>query len=209
MWYLKFRNILLALSVNRKMQCKVSPQSQTRSQSKMLESKRKASKSELGSQCISLDDLMKAEKAIVMFCQHQSYPEEMAKLAKTKFVGKGLGRNSTIYKLDPVLENGVLRVGGRLSKAAMPEEAKRPIILPKYIHVSTLILRHIHEQLGHGGRNHVLSQLRKRFWIVNANSAARKVISKCVVCRCVRGRIGEQKMADLPKERLEADLLAM
>ncbi|XP_059931369.1 uncharacterized protein LOC132474599 [Gadus macrocephalus] len=99
----------------------------TRSQSKMLESKRKASKNELGSQCISLDDLMKAEKAIVMFCQHQSYPEEMAKLAKTKFVGKGLGRNSTIYKLDPVLENGVLRVGGRLSKAAMPEEANTGI----------------------------------------------------------------------------------
>ena len=205
-WYLKLRNLLLALSVNRKMHWKVSPQSQTRSQSKMLDSKRKAGKNEPGSQCISLEDLMRAEKAIIRFCQHQSYPEEMAKLEKTKFVGKGLRRNSTIYKLDPVLEDGVLRVGGRLSKAAMPEEAKRPIILPKHIHVSTLILRHIHEQLGHGGRNHVLSQLRKRFWIVNANSAARKVISKCVVCRCVRGRIGEQKMADLPKERLEADL---
>ena len=147
---------------------------------------------------------MRAEKAIVVFYQHQSYPEEIAKLEKTEFVGKGLRRISTIYKLDPVLEDGVLRVG--LSKAAMPGDAKRPMILPEHIHVSTLILRHIHEQLGHGARNHVLSQLQERFWIVNANSAARKVISKCVVCRRVRGRIGEQKMADLPKERLEADL---
>ncbi|CAL8350958.1 unnamed protein product [Boreogadus saida] len=50
----------------------------------MLESKRKASQNELGNQCISLDDLMKAEKAIVMFCQHQSYPEEMAKHGKRR-----------------------------------------------------------------------------------------------------------------------------
>ena len=207
-WYLNLRNLLLVLSVNRKIQGKVSPHPQTRSQSKMLNSKRKAGKNKPGGQRISLDDLMKAEKAIVVFYQHQSYPEEIAKLEKTEFVGKGLRRISTIYKLDPVLEDGVLRVG--LSKAAMPGDAKRPMILPEHIHVSTLILRHIHEQLGHGGRNHVLSQLRKRCWIVNANSAACKVISKCVVRRCVcEGRIGEQKMANLPKERLEADLSAM
>ncbi|KAL2092773.1 hypothetical protein ACEWY4_012571 [Coilia grayii] len=130
----------------------------------------------LGGQCISLDDLMRAEKAIVVFYQHQRYPEELARL-KNAASGDGLSHKSTIYRLDPVLEDGVLRVGGRLSRAAMPEEAKRPMILPKDLHVSTLILRHIHEQFGHAGRNHVLSQLRKRFWIVNANSAAPKIMS--------------------------------
>ncbi|KAL2092789.1 hypothetical protein ACEWY4_012587 [Coilia grayii] len=199
-WYLKLKD-LLAFKVKRKQQnqCDVFPQ--TRSQSRMLNEEMKT----LGGQCISLDDLMRAEKAIVVFYQHQRYPEELSRL-KNAASGDGLSHKSTIYRLDPVLEDGVLRVGGRLSRAAMPEEAKRPMILPKDLHVSTLILRHIHEQFGHAGRNHVLSQLRKRFWIVNANSAAHKIMSKCVVCRRVRGNKGEQKMADLPKERLTADL---
>ena len=91
----------------------------------MLDGKMKTCKNDM--HCISLDDLIRAEKAIIMFCQHQSYPEEITKLENS--AGKGLNRKSTIYRLDPVLEDGVLRVGGRLRRAAMPEEAKRPMIL--------------------------------------------------------------------------------
>uniref|UniRef100_A0A0E9TZI9 Uncharacterized protein n=1 Tax=Anguilla anguilla TaxID=7936 RepID=A0A0E9TZI9_ANGAN len=48
----------------------------------------------------------------------------------------------------------------------MPDEAKRPMILLKDHHISTLVLCHIHEHLGHVGRNHILSQLRQKYWIV-------------------------------------------
>lgn len=54
----------------------------------------------------------------------------------------GVQKESTIYKLDPNLEAGVL--GGRLSKAAMSEETKHPVILSKDQHVSSLILKNIH-----------------------------------------------------------------
>lgn len=54
----------------------------------------------------------------------------------------------------------------------------------------------------------MLSALRKRYWITHANSACRKVISECVVCRRFQGRTGEQKMADLPVERVVPDLPA-
>lgn len=106
-----------------------------------------------------------------------------------------MSKCSNLYKLDPILEDGVLRVVGRLSKSATSDEIKHPII-PKNLHVSTLILQDIHEWIGHDGRNHVLSQLSKKYWIINGNSAFRKVISKCVICRCMKGRIGEQKMGD-------------
>lgn len=43
-----------------------------------------------------------------------------------------------------------MRVSGRLNRLVMPEEAKHPIIILKDLHISTLLLRHIHEQLGHG-----------------------------------------------------------
>lgn len=108
--------------------------------------------------------------------------------------------------MDPVLDDELIRVGGRLRKAAMPIEAKHPIILSKNHHVSNLLLHHIHDQLGHCGRNHMLSKLRQSYWIINANAAARKVISKCIVCRRYKGKMGEQKMSDLPLERITPDL---
>lgn len=88
----------------------------------------------------------------------------------------------------------------------MPEEIKCPVILPKEHHISKLIMQHVHKQLGHAGRNHMLSTLRKRYWIIKANSACRKVISECVVCRRFQGKFGEQKMSDLPMERIVPDL---
>ena len=111
------------LCVKRKSQSKVVAQPHTRSQSKILDGKMKTCRND--AHCISLNDLIRAENTIIMFCQRQRYPYEIAKLEKS--AGKGLSRKSTIYRLDPVLEDGVLRVGGRLRRAAMPEEAKRPM----------------------------------------------------------------------------------
>lgn len=74
----------------------------------------------------------------------------------------GVKGTSGLYRLVPVLKEGMLRVGGRLSQAAMPEEIKFPIILPKSSHTSTLILCDIHEKTGHGWRNHILPELRKK-----------------------------------------------
>lgn len=89
---------------------------------------------------------------------------------------------------------------------AMPEDRKHPVILPKHHHVSKLVLKHIHEQLGHRGRNHMLAKLHQRYRIPAANALARKIRSKCVFCRHLHSNLGEQKMADLPKERITPDL---
>ncbi|KAL7825869.1 hypothetical protein SRHO_G00336070 [Serrasalmus rhombeus] len=99
--------------------------------------------SKAGSMSLSVQDIEEAEEAIVKFCQSQGFPQEMASLHN----GKSVDRKSSIFKLDPVLDRGILRVGGRLSKMAMPEEQKHPAILPKGHHVSKLLLRHIHQQV--------------------------------------------------------------
>lgn len=158
-WFLKFKNILCLLTAKRKEIQATCVNKDIQSQNKVC-NEIKAFKTSLCGQSICLDDLCKAEKSIVEFCQKQRYSEEMSRIKKTSLVGKRLKRFSSLYKLDPVMDDGVLRVGGRLDKSAMPEETKQPIILPKDIHISTLILQHIHEQLGHAGRNHVLSHLR-------------------------------------------------
>lgn len=101
-----------------------------------------------------------------------------------------------------VLQDGVLTVGGRLSRSAMPAQAA---ILPKNHHVTQLIIRQIHENTGHSGRNYTLSHLRQRYWVPSANAAIRKLVAKCVVCRGLSGSRGEQHMADLPVDRVTPD----
>ena len=40
------------------------------------------------------------------------------------------------------------------------------------------------------------------FWVIGLNTVARSMISKCVRCKHLRGRFQQQKMADLPRNRM-------
>lgn len=62
-------------------------------------------------------------------------------------------------------------------KSALPEDTKCPVILSKDQRIATLNFQHIHEELGHSGRNHMLARLRQKFWIPKSNSAIRQVIA--------------------------------
>lgn len=135
---------------------------------------------------LSVEEFDEAEKAI-SFCQCQRFPEELACLQN----GERVKKSNHLYNLDPILENGVLRVGGR--------------ILAKDLHLSTLILNHVHQVRGHGGQKHTLSQLRQKYWIPGACVAIRKTMSKCVVCRRLNAAPANQYMADLPHDRVSPD----
>ena len=87
----------------------------------------------------------------------------------------------------------------------MPAEAKHPIILAKDLHISTLLLRHVHQEVGYSGRNYMLSKLREKYWISGASTAIRSVLSKCLSCRRLNAQPVSQLMADLPSERVIPD----
>ena len=148
---------------------------------------------------MTLKDMQESEQAILAYVQHSHFSEEISTLIK----GSPIKKSSPIYKLDPKMQNNVLRVGGRLSEAAISEDAKYPVVLPKDSYVSELILQHFHHSSGHSGRNHMLSNLHQHYWIVGANSAARKIINRCVTCRRLRAKVQSQKMANLPADRLK------
>ena len=197
-WYLRLKSALMLLVKRGKEH--PSSQISTRSNKQKWSCKFKDFRTSVGGQLLTVKDLADAERSDV---QRQAFSPEIATL---QLIPPRVLKSSNLCRLDPVLDEGILRVGGRLHKSAMPEESKHPCILPKESHVSTLLLRHIHERSGHSGRNHMLSELRKRYWVIKGNSVARKVLSKCVMCRRVRGKAGEQKMADLPLERVLPDL---
>ena len=68
--------------------------------------------------------------------------------------------------------------------------------------MATLLIRECHEKLGHLGTTVVLGELRQRYWIVRGTAIAKAILHKCVICRKVRGPQIHQKMADLPKVRV-------
>ncbi len=189
-WMLRLRDVLLILSQRRKVLeiSGIIGHDNGGRRKDYLYAEMQREKLALHRQSLTTGDLERAEGAIICFCQQERFSVKI---------------NSDLYKLHPMLEDGLLLVGGRLSRAAMPEVEKHPVLLSKEQHVSKLLLKHIHQQLGHAGGNHMLSSLRKQYWITHANSACRKVISECVVCRRFQGKTGVQKMADLPVERIE------
>lgn len=114
-------------------------------------------------------------------------------------------KSSSLYKLDPFIdENGLLRVGGRLRLSSLPYDARHPIILPKEGHVTNLILCHFHQAVKHQGRGATQNEIRSAgFWIIGGSSVVSHHISKCVSCRRLRSSPQDQKMSDLPEDRLE------
>ena len=54
-----------------------------------------------------------------------------------------------LFQLDPVLQEGVLRVGGRLKNASLPHDLKHPVILLRDGVVTNLIVGYCHEKTQH------------------------------------------------------------
>lgn len=200
-WFLELKKVLLLLCRKRKELKAVEIDKETGAKIS-VEQQLQSFKTTLGARILTPENYDEAEKAIFRFVQKHKFGSEIASLTRGL---DNISKDSPLYKLDPMLEDGILRVGGRVHKLALPSEINHPIILSKDLHVSQLILRHIHQQLGHAGRNHMLHRLRQRYWVINANSAARRTITECTVCRRYRGKLGEQKMSDLPEERVMPD----
>ena len=101
-------------------------------------------------------------------------------------------------------EDGVLRCYGRLSNADIPEDAKEPILLPKYHPLTELIILRAHERTLHGGVKDTLAELRSQFWVFQAGQQIRKIRKKYVTCQRYDGRpYNAPAMADLPDFRVK------
>ena len=150
---------------------------------------------------LDVDELRNAEVAIVRAIQEADYAKEM----KTLRGGPGgvKMKGSSLYGLDPMLsEEGVITVGGRMRYSRIPSQSKHPAILPKNHPVLNAIICDAHQETLHGGREHIVSVIRSRFWVVSLRPAVRRYLQRCFVCRRRDAKAREQKMADLPECRV-------
>ncbi|XP_047483301.1 uncharacterized protein LOC125035146 [Penaeus chinensis] len=160
----------------------------------------------------SVTELVEAENEIIRLVQIEAFQkvkqdlqcgnndnEDASKRSKT------LKKASYIYSLDPFRDkNNILRVGGRMRHAEFAAINKHSVILPKDSHITEMIVCHYHRKVHHQGRGITLNELRASgYWIIGGSSVVGRHISRCVICKRLRGTFQEQKMSDLPPERLE------
>ncbi|XP_035808144.2 uncharacterized protein LOC118470918 [Amphiprion ocellaris] len=149
----------------------------------------------------SICELSQAKVLIIRSVQHTAFKEELKCLKEGR---QTIMKQSALKKLNPAVDkDGLLHVGGRLSSAELTEEEKHPLIIPHGHHIATLLVRHFHEQVAHQGRHITEGAIRGAgYWIIGGKRLVSSVIHKCVTCRKLRGRLEDQKMADLPTDRL-------
>ena len=150
---------------------------------------------------LTVEDLDSAKRTIISLVQRLSFPDELRDLkGKSQACAK---KSSSIVKLKPMLsKDGILRVSGRISEAPTTFDSKHQMILPQNHHVTTLIIRFYHQQLGHCGQEQLLSRLREEFWIIKGRATIKREINKCIPCRKRYSERMTQEMAELPKVRL-------
>ena len=152
----------------------------------------------------TLEERQEAEQFIIHAVQGEVFSEEIKSLKQSKELPEN---NSTkLHKLSPFIDShDILRVGGRLTEAALHPHVKHPLILPKGHHVSRLLIKHFHEKVLYQGRGMTINELRSNgIWILGCSSEVSSFIFRCVKCRKFRKCTQEQKMSDLPLERMEA-----
>ena len=138
---------------------------------------------------ITAEEIRAAEQNVVKLVQQEA---TTGHLGETRY-----------QKLNPVLDtNGILVVGGRLSKSNLTESAKHPWILPSNHHVTRLLISHYHIAVGHMGVERVLSEIRTRFWIVKGRASVKAELGRCFSCKRMRAQPSVQVMADLPPDRI-------
>ena len=141
-------------------------------------------------------DVEEAERIIVKNVQIQTFPEELSNPNPCK---------GPLAKLKPFVNQGVLRVGGRLDRADLSYDVKHPMILPGKHRVTEMIILHYHHANGHVGPHQLLAEIRQRFWIVNGVSSIRRVLRQCHECKRQNATVGEQITAPLPVVRVSSD----
>ena len=89
---------------------------------------------------------------------------------------------TTILNIDLVKDGvGILRVCSRI-----PDY--RPIFVPKGCILDRTLVRHVHEQIGHGGVSSTMGKVREQFWIPQLRVLVKRVVQDCNKCHRFRVR---------------------
>ena len=81
-------------------------------------------------------------------------------------------------------QDGILRVKGKIFR----NNTKFPILLPKDGMLTNLVVKDLHEKFNHAGCYHILSELRKSFFIPHIFSTVKRILKQCMQCKRFNSR---------------------
>ena len=154
---------------------------------------------------LTVTEIHEAEVSWLRRAQSDDFSPELDALRRQR----PLPRRSRLLVLSPYLDgDGLLRVGGRIERAAVPYESRHQILLSPSHEVTRLIVTDKHRRLAHSGPDHVLSSLRQRFWILRGRATVKRWTTTCFYCKRRRAAPSPPLMANLPACRVSSGGMA-
>ncbi|XP_072375502.1 uncharacterized protein [Diabrotica undecimpunctata] len=135
---------------------------------------------------------------LIKLVQAESFHDEILCLLNDK----PLSKKSRLLLLSPILDKGLLKVGGRLMHSTLPENVKTPILLPKFHVLTKLICTHYHVSNLHPGPQLLLSLIKQQYWPIPGKVLVKQIVRQCVKCFRVKPPHNCVKMGPLPNERI-------
>ena len=128
---------------------------------------------------LTSNDIHNATMKFIEVVQHRRYSDVFESLCSKS-------THSLIRQLRLYLDKDrLIRCGGRINNAPLPENAKFPYLIPKKHRLTKLLINDIHIENLHSGIGVTVTYLRQKYWIPSARWEVVCVIRKCVSCRKV------------------------
>lgn len=154
---------------------------------------------------LSATEIQAAEITLLQILQQRVYATEIQVLSNNERERTALSNKSYLFRLNPFInENGILRVGARLSLADnLWYDQKHLIVMPYLEPFTTIFFRSEHERMLHADPQAMLVTNRLKYWPIKRRGVARKIVHNCMRCFKVKPKILSPIMNDLPKYRIE------
>ncbi|XP_072403251.1 uncharacterized protein [Diabrotica undecimpunctata] len=150
---------------------------------------------------LNTEELRKAHKLLLKMSQRESYTVEINNLLNRQEINT----KSKILNLNPFIDQeGLLRVGGRLTNSDYSYDKKHPIIVSAHNPLTKLIFKSEHLKLMHAGPQLLLSSLRQSIWPVSGRNLAKLTVRQCVTCFRFNAKNTNPIMGNLLKTRFDA-----
>lgn len=149
---------------------------------------------------LTSDEINQALTVLIKIAQTSEFSEDILNLKKRNAVSA----KSRLASLNPFIDkDGLIRVGGRLSKSNITADQKFPIVLPNNHPLTRLIVRDEHIKNFHSGLQSTLAMVRLNHWPLKGRSTVKKILHECVICFKTKPLSVYPFMADLPEHRVQ------
>ena len=121
--------------------------------------------------CLVVANVKAAEVFLLKNSQLRSFPAEVKLLSATP--PQPLSNSNKLLCFNPFMgTDGLLHIGGRLSKAPMPDHQKHPVIISSHDIFTSLLFKFYHIVLSHCGPTLLLAHAGENYHVVGARKLA-------------------------------------